>query len=234
MDIEMTDEMPKVRKTFYSKVIKRTFDLLVSGLALLILSPVFLVITLLEWKFHGRPAIYKTKRPGKDGKIFTLYKFRSMTNERDSEGFLLPEEQRLTKFGIFLRKTSIDELPQLINIFKGDMAVIGPRPLLVEYLDLYTPRHAMRHAVRPGLVCITENKSNGPVTWRTQFESDVKYVESIGFITDVKMLFAVVKEVFKRADYRAMDTRPPFTGDNLDETRSKAEIGEVTHFGSLQ
>lgn len=234
MDIESLGKVPKVKKTFYSTIVKRAIDLILSGIALVVLSPVFLLVTILEWKFHGKPAIYKTKRPGKDGKIFTLYKFRSMTNERDSAGLLLPEEQRLTRFGIFIRKTSIDELPQLINIFKGDMAIIGPRPLLVEYLDLYSPRHAMRHAVRPGLVCITENKSSGPVTWRTQFESDVKYVESISFITDVRMLFAVVKEIFKRADYRAMDTRPPFTGDNLDETRSKAEIGEVVHFDSLQ
>ena len=228
------EKIPQPKRTIYSLYIKRIIDCLGSGIGLIILSPLFLVIILLEWKYHGKPAIYKSRRPGKDNKIFTLYKFRSMTNEKDENGILLPEEDRLTPFGKFIRKTSIDELPQLINIFKGDMAIIGPRPLLIEYLDYYTPRHAMRQSVRPGLVCITDNDHEGPVTWRTQFESDIRYIENISLMTDIKMILAVFKEVFKHADYRTMDTRVPFTGDNLDETRSKNEIEETIHFDSLQ
>lgn len=175
------EKIPKPKKSLYSIYIKRLIDLVISGIGILVLSPVFLVIVFLEWKYHGKPAIYKLKRPGKDNKIFTVYKFRSMTNDSDENGVLFPEEDRLTPFGIFLRKTSLDELPQLINIFKGDMAIIGPRPLLVEYLDYYSPRHAMRQSVRPGLVCITDNDQNGPVTWRTQFESDIEYIENYKF-----------------------------------------------------
>ncbi len=223
-----------VTRSFYSVYVKRCIDCFLSGIGLITLSPLFVVVVFLEWIIHSYPAIYKSKRPGKNKKVFLLYKFRSMTNERDENGLLLPEEQRLTKFGKFIRKTSIDELPQLVNIFKGDMAIIGPRPLLIEYNELYTPRHAVRLEVRPGLVCLTDNKAKGPVTWRTQFESDVNYVQNITFKNDLKMFFAVIGEVFKHADYRAMDTRIPFDGTNLDDTRSKSELNEAVHFDSLQ
>lgn len=230
--IENENIIPTLSENFYSKYIKRLLDIILSGIALILLSPVFLIVTLLEWHFHGRPAIYKSKRPGKDNKIFHLYKFRSMTNDRDSDGYLLPEEKRLTPFGIFIRKFSIDELPQIYNIFVGDMSIIGPRPLLVEYVKLYSPRHAMRQSVRPGLVCLTDK--TGKLTWRSQFENDVKYVENVSFLYDLKMLLKLIAEVFKHADYRALDTRVPFNGSNLDETRTKEEIGEVSHFNSLQ
>ena len=147
----MDNDLPKVKKTFYSVVLKRCLDILLSGIAMLLLSPLLLVVCLLELIYHGRPVVYSTKRPGKDGKLFNMYKFRSMTNERGADGYLLPDAQRLTKFGYFIRKTSIDELAGLVNILKGDMSIVGPRPLLVEYLQYYSPRHAMRHAVRPGL-----------------------------------------------------------------------------------
>lgn len=218
----------------YSKYIKRLLDILLSGIALIVLSPLFLVIVILELKFHGKPVIYKTKRPGKDAKIFEMYKFRSMTNECGEDGYLLPEKDRLTKFGRFIRRTSIDELPELINILRGDMSIIGPRPLLIEYLKYYTPRHAMRHCVRPGFACFRIMPSESKTwTWREQFENDLFYIEHISFITDVRMVLAVIKEVFKASDTRANDTRVPFLGNNLDDTRSKEEMGEVVRFDSI-
>ncbi len=231
----MDSTLPKVKKTFYSTVIKRFFDIVISAIAIIVLSPVLLLVCLLELIFHGCPIIYKTKRPGKDSKIFTMYKFRSMTNERGADGYLLPESKRLTKFGHFIRKTSIDELPGLINILKGDMSIVGPRPLLVEYLQYYNPRYAMRHAVRPGLALqrITKTESN-TWTWREQFENDIWYIENISFIVDVKMVFAILKAVLRASETRASSTRAPFDGTNLDETRQKEELGIVKHFASLE
>lgn len=221
-------------RSFYSIVLKRLIDIILSGCAILVLSPIMIVVAILELVCHGRPVIYCTKRPGKDAKLFNMYKFRSMTNEVGEDGWLLPEEKRLTKFGKFIRKTSIDELPELFNILKGDMSIIGPRPLLIEYLDYYSPRHAMRHSVRPGLACFRIVPSESTTwTWGEQFENDIYYVEHVSFITDVKMIFAVIKEVFKASDIRANDTRPPFTGDNLNDTRSKSELGEIKRFDSV-
>lgn len=230
----MDEQLPIVKRSFYSLYIKRLLDIVLSGCALIVLSPVLAVVAVLELKYHGRPVIYKTHRPGKDGKVFELYKFRSMTNERGEDGLLLTEDKRLTRFGRFLRKTSIDELPSLWNVLKGDMSIIGPRPLLVEYLSMYSPRHAMRHAVRPGLACGHIVKDHTATwTWREQFENDIYYVEHVSFLTDVKMLWLVVLEVFKASDYRADDTRAPFLGDNLDETRSRGEIGDAVRFDSI-
>lgn len=230
----MDEQLPVVKRSFYSIYIKRFLDIVLSGMALVVLSPVLGVLALLELKYHGRPVIYKTRRPGKDGKIFELYKFRSMTNERGEDGLLLTEDKRLTKFGRIIRKTSLDELPSLWNVFKGDMSIIGPRPLLVEYLPMYSPRHAMRHAVRPGLACGCLLPTDGRApTWRQQFENDIYYVEHVSFLTDVKMLWLVVQEVFKGSEYRADDTRAPFLGTNLDETRQKSELGTVARFDSI-
>lgn len=231
----MENNIPKVKKSFYSVVIKRFLDIVLSGLALVVLSPILLIVCILELVFHGSPIIYRTKRPGKDGKIFNMYKFRSMTNERGKDGLLLPEDKRLTKFGYFIRKTSIDELPGLVNILKGDMSIVGPRALLIEYLQYYNPRHAMRQAVRPGLTLerITKSDSN-TWTWREQFENDIWYIEHISFITDVRMILAIVKAVFRGSEYRASDTRTPFDGTNLDETRGRDELGIEKHFGSLE
>ena len=230
-----SEKIPVVSNSFYAKYIKRLLDIVLSGIAIICLSWLYLIVIVLELIIHGRPVIYKTRRPGKDGKIINLYKFRSMTNERGEDGMLLPEEERLTKFGLFIRKTSIDELPELINIIKGDMSIIGPRPLLIEYLPLYSDRHAMRHAVRPGLACVRIMPSDSKTwTWREQFENDIFYIEHISFLTDVRMVFAVIKEVIKGSEYRANDIRVPFDGKNLDETRSKLEIGVVSHFDSVQ
>lgn len=231
----MDDKLPVVKKSFYSVVIKRLLDIFLSGIALIVLSPLLLVVCILELVFHGRPVIYCTKRPGKNGKIFNMYKFRSMTNERGEDGYLLPEEKRLTKFGYVIRKTSIDELPGLVNILKGDMSIVGPRPLLIEYMQYYNPRHAMRQAVRPGLTLERITKTDSRTwTWREQFENDIWYIEHISFITDVRMIFAIIKAVFKGSEYRASDTRAPFDGTNLDETRGRDELGIEKHFDSLE
>lgn len=231
----MENDLPKVKKTFYSIVMKRVLDVSLSGMAMIVLSPLLLVISALELKIHGRPILYCTKRPGKDGKIFPMYKFRSMTNERGEDGYLLPEDKRLTKFGHFIRKTSIDELPGLFNILKGDMSIVGPRPLLVEYMQYYGPRYAMRQAVRPGLTLERIVKTDSKTwTWREQFENDIWYIEHISFLTDIKMIFAIGKAVFRGSEYRASDTRAPFDGTNLDETRGRDELGIEKHFDSLE
>lgn len=236
MNIDETNEnkIPKVSQTIYARYVKRVLDIVLSGMALILFSWLFLIIAVLELVFHGRPIIYKTKRPGRNGEIINIYKFRSMTNDRDQNGILLPEKQRLTKFGLFIRKTSIDELPELLNILKGDMSIIGPRPLLVEYLPLYSPRHAMRHSVRPGLACVRIMPSNSKTwTWGEQFENDIWYIENLCFLTDLKMIFAVLKETLRGADYRANDTRLPFTGDNLYDIRQKDDVKEVVRYDSI-
>ncbi len=219
---------------FYSKHGKRFLDVCLSSLAIVCLAPLLVLVYVLELRFHGKPAVYCTKRPGKDGKIFELYKFRSMTNEHGRDGYLLPESQRLTKFGYFLRKTSIDELAGLFNILKGDMSIIGPRPLLIEYLPLYNERHAKRHLIKPGLACVRIMPTDSKTwTWREQFENDIWYIEHLSFITDLKMVLAVFKEAIKGADYRAKDTRVPFNGKNLDEVRSKDEVENTIRYDSI-
>lgn len=230
----MNDTIPVMKKTVYSLYLKRLFDILLSTVAIVVLSPLLLAVCFFEIVFHGFPIVYKTKRPGKDGKIFELYKFRSMTNEKDANGFLLPEEKRITKFGLLIRKTSIDELPELFNILKGDMSIIGPRPLLIEYLPLYSKRHFQRHVVRPGLACVRIIPSESHTwTWGEQFENDIYYVENISFSTDLKMLFAVLVEAIKGNAYRANDTRIPFTGDNLYDTRNKKDLETVVRYDSV-
>lgn len=222
------------KRTFYSTCVKRILDIIFSGIAIIILSPLLLIICFLELKFHGKPILYKTKRPGKNDSLFNMYKFRSMTNETGTDGYLLPEAQRLTNFGKFIRKTSIDELPELFNILKGEMSIVGPRPLLVEYLDLYSDKHRKRNLVKPGLACFritsTESKT---WTWGEQFDNDIWYVEHVSFITDVRMIIAIFKEVFKASNIRSQDTRVPFDGTNLYETRSKEEIKNYQRYDSI-
>ena len=232
--MEKFDSSVKPVKSFYSIVVKRFLDIVLSGIAIICLSPILVILSILELIFHGKPIIYATKRPGKNGKLFKMYKFRSMTNEVGEDGWLLPEEKRLTSFGRFIRKTSLDELPELFNILRGDMSIIGPRPLLVEYLDYYSPRHSMRHAVRPGFACFRIVHTESTTwTWGEQFENDIWYVEHVSFLTDVRMIFAIIKEVFKASDVRANDNRPPFTGDNLDDIRSKDELDNVVRLESV-
>lgn len=186
------------RASFYEKYIKRALDILLSGLALVVLSPVLLVTAVLVRTKLGSPVIFHQDRPGKDEKIFRLYKFRSMTDERDEKGNLLPDEVRLTKFGRALRSTSLDELPELWNILRGDMSIVGPRPLLVKYLPLYNGEQKHRHDVRPGLTGWAQVHGRNTVSWEEKFRLDVWYVEHLSFWVDVKTIFLTVKKVFCR------------------------------------
>ena len=189
-------------------------DILLSGLAILVLSPILLIISILELIYHGSPIFYVQERPGLYGKMFKLYKFRSMTNETDENGVLLPSEKRLTSFGRFIRRFSLDELPELFCIITGKMSIIGPRPLLAKYLSLYSNRHMHRHDVRPGFACVPL-KPMKTWTWNDQFENDLWYVANCSFFVDVRMIIAVIKETLSGAEYRVDDTRPEFNGSNL-------------------
>lgn len=180
------------------KYIKRILDIISSLLAIIILSPLLAVTAVLVKTKLGSPVLFKQERPGKDEKIFTLMKFRTMTDERDENGELLPDEVRLTKFGKFLRSTSIDELPELFNILKGDMSVIGPRPLLVEYIPRYNEHQHRRHEVRPGLSGWAQVNGRNTVSWEDKFDMDVHYVDNYSFAMDVKILFMTVLNVLKK------------------------------------
>jgi len=225
---EIRTDIPTPKNSLYSKYIKRFLDVFLSGMAILVLSPLMLVICVLELIYHGRPICYIDKRPGKDGKIFGLYKFRSMTNEKDENGVLLHPSKRITKFGRFIRRFSIDELAGLFNILNGTMSIIGPRPLMVDYLPLYNERHKYRHAVRPGLACWDLRKGNkltaSSFTWNTQFESDIYYVENVSFWLDVKQVFKTVQVMFTKSEMRTNSDRVKFNGQNLNETRTRSQI----------
>lgn len=182
----------------YAKYIKRPLDFMLSLIAIIILSPLLLIVAILVRIKLGKPVIFKQQRPGKNEKIFTLYKFRTMTDKKDENGNLLPDEQRLTKFGKALRSTSLDELPELINILKGDMAIVGPRPLLVEYLSLYNEEQRHRHDVRPGLTGLAQISGRNAITWEEKFKDDLEYVNNITFIQDAKIILKTITKVFKR------------------------------------
>lgn len=184
----------------YEKYIKRGFDFICSLCALILFSPVLLVVAILVRLKIGSPIIFKQQRPGKNEKIFTLYKFRTMTNEKDENGELLPDDKRLTKFGKFLRSTSLDELPELINILKGEMSIVGPRPLLVEYLPLYTEKQRHRHDVRPGLTGLSQINGRNNLDWEKRFETDIYYAKNISFKLDISIILNTVIKVFKRED----------------------------------
>lgn len=184
----------------YKKFIKRFLDLILSLMALIILMPLMLIIYILVRVKLGKPAIFKQERPGKDEKIFTLYKFRTMTDEKDENGNLLPDEQRLTKFGKMLRSTSLDELPELVNIIKGDMSIVGPRPLLVRDMVFMTEIQRKRHSVRQGLTGLAQVNGRNNITWKEKIKYDLNYVENISFINDVKIILKTVIKVFKRED----------------------------------
>lgn len=182
----------------YEKYIKRPQDFLCALAAIIVLSPVLLITALLVRIKLGSPVLFTQNRPGKDGKIFKLYKFRSMTDEKDENGNLLPDEKRLTDFGKKLRASSIDELPELFNILNGDMAVIGPRPLLVRYLPRYNKHQARRHEVRPGFSGLAQVHGRNAISWEEKFDWDVKYVDHITFLGDWKIIFDTLRIVLKR------------------------------------
>ena len=184
----------------YAKYMKRLLDILLSLTILVVLSPLLLVLCILVRSKLGSPIFFKQERPGLHEKIFTMYKFRTMTDKRDAEGNLLPDKDRLTKFGKLLRATSLDELPEFFNILKGDMSFIGPRPLLVSYLPYYTETEALRHTVRPGLTGLAQVSGRNFLDWDRRLAKDVEYVKGLSFQMDLKVLFLTVKVVFDRLD----------------------------------
>lgn len=183
----------------YKKYIKRVLDFVVALLGLIVLSPLLLVVWVwLTIANKGAGAIFTQERPGKDEKIFKLYKFKSMTDERDADGNLLPDAQRLTKVGRFVRKTSIDELPQLWNVLKGDMSFIGPRPLLVQYLPLYNNKQRRRHEVRPGITGWAQVNGRNAINWEQRFTLDIYYINQVSFCLDLKIFLLTIRKVFVR------------------------------------
>lgn len=189
----------------YEKYIKRPLDCVLAACALILLSPVLLVVAILVRLKLGAPVIFHQERPGKDERIFRLCKFRTMTDERDERGELLPDAERLTRFGAVLRRTSLDELPELVNILKGDMAIVGPRPLLVRYLPYYTAREKRRHEVRPGLTGLAQVSGRNYVGWDRRLDLDVRYAERITFWGDLQIILRTVRSVLSQKDV-AVDT----------------------------
>lgn len=198
----------------YKNFIKRIMDFILALAALLILSPILIIVALLVKFKLGSPVIFKQERPGLNENIFTMYKFRTMTDEKDANGNLLPDEVRLTKFGKFLRASSLDELPELWNILMGDMSIVGPRPLLVEYLELYNEHQKKRHNVRPGLTGLAQVSGRNAISWEEKFNLDVEYVDNVSFIGDWKIIFLTLKKVFIREGISSDTsvTMEPFRG----------------------
>lgn len=201
----------------YAHFFKRFFDFWISLIALICISPILIVVTIwLHFANKGAGAFFFQERPGKDGKIFKVIKFKTMTDERDASGNLLPDADRLTKVGKFVRSTSIDELPQLINVLKGDMALIGPRPLLVQYLPLYSMEQMRRHDVRPGISGWAQCHGRNQITWTEKFKLDVWYVDHLSLLTDLKVIFITIKKVLFREDINSDNdtTMEDFNGTN--------------------
>ncbi|WP_318506965.1 sugar transferase [Bacillus sp. T3] len=198
----------------YRKFFKRPLDFILSLIAIIVLSPVFLLVALLVRTKLGSPVLFKQQRPGMNEEIFMMYKFRTMTDERNENGELLPDSVRLTQFGRFLRSTSLDELPELFNILKGDMSVVGPRPLLVQYLPLYNECQKRRHEVRPGLSGLAQVSGRNAISWEDKFNLDVEYVDNINFIEDWKIIILTIKKVFVREGISSETaaTMDPFKG----------------------
>lgn len=203
-------------KDMYKNFLKRLFDFLISACALLVIWPILLLITIfLHFANRGAGAFFTQARPGKNGKIFKVIKFKTMTDEKDANGKLLPDAQRLTKVGKFIRSTSLDELPQLINVLKGDMALIGPRPLLPEYLPLYSKEQARRHEVRPGITGWAQVHGRNAISWQEKFSLDVWYVDHCTLAIDMKIIWLTIMKVVKREGISSStsSTMEPFTGN---------------------
>ncbi|WP_373133885.1 sugar transferase [Enterococcus durans] len=197
------------KKTFYQLFGKRILDILLSGIALIVFLPIILIVGILVRIKLGSPIIFKQERPGKSEKIFFMYKFRTMTDKRDHNGEYLPDEIRLTKFGKTLRATSLDELPELWNILKGDMSIVGPRPLLVEYLPLYSEKQRKRHNVRPGLTGLAQVNGRNAISWEEKFDLDVYYVDKISFFNDLIIIIQTCKKVIKKENINTINNNIP-------------------------
>ena len=223
MNDKKKQDKRKHKQGIYEKYIKRPQDFICALLALIILSPVILITAVLVRIKLGSPVVFKQERPGLNGKIFVLYKFRTMTDKKDKGGNLLPDDQRLTRFGKMLRSTSLDELLELINIIKGDMAVVGPRPLLVKYLGLYNEHQARRHEVRPGFTGYAQVHGRNSITWEDKFDKDVYYVDHISFLGDWKIIFQTIRTVVKREGISSdtSGTMEAFTGTPVDKDRKE-------------
>lgn len=213
------EEKVKVKQNrgIYRTIFKRPMDFVLSLLAIVTLSPVLIIVATFVRLKLGSPVIFKQKRPGLNERIFTMYKFRTMTDEVNHHGELLPDSIRLTKFGKLLRSTSLDELPELFNILKGEMSIVGPRPLLVDYLELYDKEQIRRHEVRPGLTGLAQVSGRNSICWEDKFAFDVKYVDSISFKTDWKIIMLTIKKVFLKEGINsgATETMMPFSGSRV-------------------
>lgn len=209
-------EQVKRKRTIYEVIFKRPLDFFLSLIAIILLSPVMLVVAILVRIKLGGPVLFKQPRPGRNEKIFNMYKFRSMINKKDIEGNLLPDEIRLTKFGKLLRATSLDELPGLFSILMGKMSIVGPRPLLVKYLPLYSKEQKKRHLVRPGLTGLAQVNGRNAISWTTKFEYDLEYINKITLFGDLKIIAKTVFKVFKRSDISSDNnaTMEEFNGEN--------------------
>jgi undecaprenyl phosphate N,N'-diacetylbacillosamine 1-phosphate transferase len=221
----VVEVMRNLQGSIYRRFVKRPMDFILSLIAIIILTviPVLPVVAILVRIKLGSPVLFKQKRPGLNEEIFMMYKFRTMTDERDEDGELLPDSVRLTKLGRFLRSTSLDELPELFNIIKGDMSIIGPRPLAVKYLPYYTERERIRHSVSPGLSGLAQINGRNTASWEQRFSYDIKYVTNITFIGDMRIVFGTILKAVKRADIgeRGVDSPPDF--DKYRKT--KYEVG---------
>lgn len=219
-----------IKETFYVKYMKRFLDIILSGLALIVLSPVYLVVAILVRTKLGSPVIFIQKRPGKDNKVFNMYKFRTMTDKRDGQGNLLPDDERLTSFGKILRSTSLDELPELWNIFKGDMSIVGPRPQLIKDEWFMSDTEKKRHLVLPGLTGWAQVNGRNAISWEKKFEYDLYYIQNISFLLDVKIILKTVGKVFMKSDISSegFETAEDY-GDYLLRTNkiSEAEYNDV-------
>ncbi|MBD7909414.1 sugar transferase [Sporosarcina gallistercoris] len=207
--------MQNTKGGFYRRFVKRPMDFVLSLIAIVVLSPVLLIVAVLVRAKLGSPVLFKQQRPGLNEEIFMMYKFRTMTDQKDENGELLPDSVRLTKFGEILRSTSLDELPGLFNIFKGDMSIVGPRPLLVQYLPLYNDHQIRRHDVSPGLSGLAQISGRNALSWEDKFSLDVEYVDNISFIGDCRIIFLTIKKVFVREGINSESaaTMEPFKGN---------------------
>ncbi|GEM04150.1 UDP-galactose phosphate transferase [Halolactibacillus miurensis] len=214
MTVSKVKDEVSVKKGIYRRFFKRPMDFILSLMAIIVISPVLIIVAVLVRFKLGSPVLFKQKRPGLNEKIFTMYKFRTMTDEKDENGEFLPDGVRLTKFGRILRSTSLDELPELFNILKGDMSIVGPRPLLIQYLDLYSDHQKRRHEVRPGLSGYAQVNGRNAISWEDKFNLDVEYVDSVSFIGDWKIIFLTIKKVFVKEGISSDTsvTMEPFRG----------------------